>query len=237
MKEVIVGSCRLICGDAMEVMRDMRGVADLIVTDPPYKLTAGGKNGHAMTGKFSSDRYNNSGKLMDIISWEKMAPVIFDACKDQAEAYVMANNREIFKAHAAFMAAGWREHNLLTWEKPTPTRNRWYMKNLEFTLYLFRGRAKTIRNPGSKQSLALPRPKIDWHPTAKPVELFEHYILNSSDPGDLVIDPFGGSGTCAVAALRTGRSCVSIELNEEWFEKKVERVRKAHEEIEKSATD
>lgn len=224
-REVQIGNCRLICGDAMEVLRDLRGAADLIVTDPPYKLTAGGKNSQAMGGKFSQSRYNNSGSLMDILSWKDMAPTIFDACKDRSEAYVMANNREIFKAHAAFTGAGFREHNLLTWEKPSPTRNRWYMKNLEFTLYLFKGKAKTIRMPGSKQSIALPRPEVDWHPTAKPVELFEHYILNSSDPGDLVIDPFGGSGTCAMAALRSGRQCISIELNPDWFELKVERLR------------
>lgn len=224
MHEVQGGPCRLICGDALEVMATLEGAVDLIVTDPPYRLTSGGKKGQVMGGKFSRDRYDNSGELMRILRWDEMAEPMFRCAKPDADIYVMANNKQVFPAHSAMLQAGWRDHNLLTWEKPSPTRNRWYMKNLEFTLYMFKGRAKTIRRPGSLQNFPAPRPDIDWHPTAKPVELFEHYILNSSDPGDLVLDPFGGSGTCAMAAMRTGRRCISIELNEEWFDRKVARL-------------
>ncbi|MFG6082904.1 site-specific DNA-methyltransferase [Paracoccus litorisediminis] len=228
MRDVTIGSCRIILGDAMALLCRLDEKADLIVTDPPYRLTSGGRNGQVMSGKFARDRYDNSGDLMDIVSWDEMALPLYHACKPDADLYVMANNKQIFPAHAALSRAGWRDHNLLAWNKGSPTRNRWYMKDLEYTLYLYKGRAKTIRQPGSKQLFSAARPDCDWHPTAKPVALFEHYISNSSDPGDLVIDPFGGSGTCAIAALKTGRRCISYEINPEWFERKVARIRKAH---------
>jgi len=223
-KEVQIGPCRLILGDSRDVLPDLKGMADLLVSDPPYKLTSGGRKGDHMKGKFSSDRYDNSGKLMRLLRWDEMAGPMFDACKDRADAYIMANDKEVFNAHAAFTAAGFRLHNLLTWRKETATRNRWYMKDTEYTVYLFKGKARTINFPGSKQSAFHSRPDIDWHPTAKPVELFMEYILNSSQPGDLVLDPFCGSGTTAIAAMRTGRRAVTIEKDPVWFSRKIERV-------------
>jgi DNA modification methylase len=51
------------------------------------------------------------------------------------------------------------------------------------------------------------------HPTMKPVALIEHYLLNSSRPGDIVLDPFGGSGSTLIACERRGRCCRTIELD------------------------
>ena len=224
MRDVTIGPCRMLLGDARELLRDLEDCADLVVTDPPYLLTSGGRNSQVMGGKFSRARYDNSGSLMRTIRWDEMAGPIFRACKPRADCYVMANDKQVFAAHAAFSAEGWRFHNLLTWNKRKATRNRWYMKNQEYTLYLYRGRARTINMPGSLQQFTCLADPIDWHPTAKPVSLFQHYIENSSMPGDVVLDPFCGSGTCAIAAMRSGRRSISIEVDEEWFERKLERV-------------
>jgi DNA modification methylase len=80
------------------------------------------------------------------------------------------------------------------------------------------------------------RPRVnDLHPTMKPVELVERAIRNSSRPGDIVLDPFGGSGTTLIAAEKTGRRARLIELEpkycdvivrrwEEWAGEKARRV-------------
>lgn len=219
-----IGPCTLYLGDAREVLRNLPEKADLVVTDPPYKLTRGGKNAQVMSGIFASDQYDNSGTLMEVVPWEEMAAPIFAACRDHCDAYIMANDKNVFDAHAAFISAGWKLHNLLTWNKGAPTRNRWYMKNLEFTLYLWKGRAATINMPGSTQDFACPRPKNRFHRTQKPLRLLDHYIRNSSNQGELVLDPFAGSASTLVAAMRAERRAVGIEINPVWFEKSCERL-------------
>jgi site-specific DNA-methyltransferase (adenine-specific) len=213
-------------GCALTLLPRLRGVANLIVTDPPYKLTSGGRNAQVMSGIFAADRYDNSGKLMRTLSWTEFARPLLEACGPDADAYVMANDKQIFAAHAAMVAVGWRCHNLLVWNKGAPTRNRWYMKENEYTLYLWKGRARTIRNPGSKQTFAAPRPdrseKI--HETQKPIALLDHYIRNSSEPGELVLDPFSGSAATLVAALRAGRRAIGIELDPNNYARAVERL-------------
>lgn len=221
---VTIGPCTLYLGNAMDILAGLPEKADLLASDPPYKLTSGGRNAQVMGGIFASDRYDNSGKIMEYVPWEDMATPLFAACADDADAYIMANDKNVFAAHAAFTGAGWRHHNLLVWDKVTPTRNRWYMKELEFTLYLWKGRAKTIRNPGSKQRHEIPRPDDKFHATEKPVAVMERYILNSTDPGQLVLDPFAGSASTLVAAMRHRRRAVGIELNARWFDLACERL-------------
>jgi DNA modification methylase len=213
-------------GCALTLLPRFRGQADLVVTDPPYRLTSGGKNAQVMSGIFASDRYDNSGELMRMVNWSDFARPLLDACRPDADAYVMANDKQIFAAHAAMIGAGWRCHNLLVWNKGAPTRNRWYMKENEYVLYLWKGRARTIRNPGSKQTFLEPRParaeKI--HDTQKPVALLEHYIRNSSERDDLVLDPFAGSGATLVAALNAGRRAVGFEIDVDNYEAAVARL-------------
>jgi len=60
-------------------------------------------------------------------------------------------------------------------------------------------------------------PSADEHPTLKPVELAQHFIRLHSAPGDLVLDPFMGSGTTGTACLRLGRRFVGVELDARWY--------------------
>lgn len=57
---------------------------------------------------------------------------------------------------------------------------------------------------------------ISQHPTQKPASLWERAILNHTKRGDWVYDPFGGSGTCLIAAEQTGRRCLMVELDPKW---------------------
>lgn len=212
-----IGPVRLIFGDALKVLPLLERVADLLVTDPPYELTSGGKSGQGMSGKFDAEVYDNSGFLMDTVRWSQMGPPIYRALKKNADAYVMAEDKNVFAAHAAFLGAGFRFHSLLDWDKITPSRTRFYMKHKEHVLYLFKGRARDINDGGSKRSFPCHRPKNAIHPTQKPVELMARYIKNSSQPGDMVLDPFAGSATTLLAAAQEGRKAIGIELSEEHF--------------------
>ncbi|MCG7520864.1 DNA methyltransferase [Ruegeria sp. Ofav3-42] len=219
-RKEVIGNCQLILGDCLDVLPYYRGYADMIFCDVAYDLTKGGNAHQSMGGIFSKDQYANDGKLMESPDWEELGGPFFRACKPDADAYIMANDKNLFRAGLAFEGAGWKFHNLLYWNKVRATRNRWYMKDTEFTMYLWKGKAdpQGINDCGSKQSFTLNAPKITAHPTEKPVELGEHYILNSTRPGDTVIDPMMGSGSAMVAAVRTGRAGIGIELSEEWFD-------------------
>ena len=186
--------------------------ADLIVTDPPYKLTSGGRNSRSMGGKFSPENYDNSGELMKITPWSEMPIPLLNACRIDCDAYIMADGRNIFLAYNAFVNAGWKLHDLLNWKKESPSRTRYYMKNTEYILYLWKGRARDINNGGTTQHLPYSRPKGAIHPTQKPLELLRVLIENSSQPDELVLDPFAGSGSTLVAAMRVGRRALGFEI-------------------------
>ena len=120
---------------------------------------------------------------------------------------------------------GFSLHNVLIWEKNNCTPNRWYMKNCEYVLFLRKGRAKKINNVGSKtvhQFNNIVGSKL--HPTEKPVDLLQFYIANSSNEGDIVLDPFMGSGSTGVAAKNLGRDFIGIELDENYFKIAQERI-------------
>ena len=70
-----------------------------------------------------------------------------------------------------------------------------------------------------------PERNDNWgHPTQKPVEFIERMIRNSSDVGDVVYDPFMGSGTTAVACVRNGRKYIGSEINHKFYSASVERL-------------
>ena len=214
------GGATLILGDAKTLADAYAGQADLILTDPPYKLTAGGKpkpdaNGFKrMSGMFSGETYDNSGLLMAVPSWGEIADIITRVAGPNAEAYVMANDKNVFDAKQELDAHGWKLHNLLIWDTLHPKPNRWYMKHMEYVLYMWQGKARGINNKGSKQLFAARRGKEETkvHDTQKPIALLSHYVLNSTDPGDLVIDPYAGSGSTLIAAAQAGRRAVGFEV-------------------------
>lgn len=212
---VIIGEAVLYHGRAEEILPTLER-APLIVTDPPYLLTSGGK-GDKMT---FGGKYKNDGRLVPCdISWPEIMETLAGALDPAGgDAYVMADDKNLGDADIAARAAGLQHHRTLVWRKPNGTQNRWYMKNAEFALYLFRGRARRINDCGAGQVFDF-RPGTDTdHPTEKPVGLMRAWIEQSSDPGDLVIDPFMGSGTTGVAALCAGRRFIGIEIKQEFFE-------------------
>lgn len=228
-RRVEIGDCVLYEGNALDIL-PMLEPSDLGVSDPPYKLTTGGvsKSSKTMSGIFASHNYANDGQLvMAAVDWSDMARPIFDALKNDADCYIMANDKNVVPAINAFETAGFSLHNLLSWDKVTPTANRWYMKNLEFTAYLWKGRAKTINNPSAKQGVRGRQVDSSDHPTEKPVWLMASYITNSSQYGDVVLDPFMGSGTTGVACVQTSRKFVGIELDPNHFDSALKRIEDA----------
>jgi site-specific DNA-methyltransferase (adenine-specific) len=204
-------------GDMREILAGGKISAnsvDLVFTDPPYKITSGGNTSGLMKGGiFDPLVYNNNGNLvnktLDFAEWVSYLDYV---TKPNCEIYCMVNDKNLRDALNAFDLYGWKLHNILIWNKGTPTPNRWYMKETEFILYTWRGTARPITNKGSKQiNNTSPLRGNRRVPTEKPVELIQHYILNSTDAGMTVFDPFMGSGSTGEAALINGRQFIGIE--------------------------
>ena len=213
--------------DAISVLRKIKDNSfDLCITDPPYRCISGGKP--KKKGQPSGMLSKNDGKIFDHnnISFESWLPEVYRVLKEGTHAYIFTNFLNLENLMSSARKAGFDIHNLLVWEKNNSVVNGWYMKNAEYVLLLRKGKAKRIKNAGSKtvhKFANLIGNKI--HPTEKPEDLLSMYVLNSSEEGDCVLDPFGGSFSLARAALKNMRKFFSIELDKDFYSKGIESIK------------
>ena len=190
---------------------------DCIITDPPYEVITGGSNGgknNKPSGILSANK-----QLMKTIPAPKLwVEECYRTLKDGSHIYVMTNTLNLLTYLTLISNCGFKLHNLLVWKKNNTTPNRWYMKNCEYVIFARKGKAKAINNPSSQTVHSFDNVVGNkLHPTQKPVELMKHYVSNSTDIGDVVFDPFMGSGSTGVAALELGRRFLGSELEPDYF--------------------
>lgn len=215
----------LYMGDAISLMATMPdNCVDMIFTDPPYRVISGGTEHSKARGQFrmfANDTKSGDGKIFQHNDCKipDYLPQLFRLLKSGGHCYVMTNNLNLRELLNVGASVGFHFHNLLRWDKSNVTANRWYMKDCEYIVFFGKKPAKTINHPGSKQGFKVANlaSAARLHPTEKPVDLIRHYIENSSAPGDLVLDPFAGSGSTALAAILTGRRWLSMELDPEYY--------------------
>jgi len=191
---------------------------DLVVTDPPYECISGGKP--HKKGQPSGMLSKNDGKIFDFnnIKAEVWIPEIYRVLKPNTQCYIMTNTINLEDYLRICRETGFLLHSLLVWKKNNVTPSRWYMKNGEYTLFLRKGKAKTINNVGSKMVHEFDNILGNkLHPTEKPVDLMKLYITNSSNENDIVLDPFIGSGTTAVACIESNRKFIGYEIDEKYY--------------------
>lgn len=194
---------------------------DVIVTDPPYRTISGGSDATSLAHKRPAGMLaKNDGRIFahNDVAFSSYLPDLFRVLKSPGHMYLMLNFLNLEAGLAEVRAAGFEVHNLLIWQKNNATPNRWYMKNVEYVVFARKGPARAINNRGAKTCHAFGNVRGKTHPTEKPVALMEHYILNSSQPGDVVLDPFMGTGATGVAALKNGRRFIGAEIDPAYFE-------------------
>lgn len=221
MRVEAIGNARLYLGDARDVLPEISAV-NVVCTDPPYRVSKGGFAADLqLEGGFGGwmKDYGNQGDIVQCdIEFAEWMPLVFAALGEQAHAYFMTNGRNLKDMQATGEDAGFRLHTLLVWDKRAALPNKYYQNVTEFGLFMFKGKARTINDPSSKNLISIFQRDESPHPTEKPVELMRYWIANSSAPGDLVLDPFMGSGTTGVAALQSGRRFIGIESDPKWFD-------------------
>lgn len=204
---------------------------DLIVTDPPYRTISGGnsigKNGVGAYGRPTGMLAKNDGKVFqhNDTPITDYAADLYRVLKSPGHCYVMTNLLNLWEFHRVLTGVGFKVHNLLVWRKNNTVPNRWFMKNAEFVMFLRKGPARAIYTPSAQMVHEFANPVgRKTHETEKPVDLMRHYIEASSLPGDLVFDPFCGTGSTGVAAIETGRRFIGVEIDKRYHEIAMERM-------------
>lgn len=192
---------------------------DCIITDPPYEVISGGTPDNPYVNRPTGILSKNDGKIFDYnnIDISNWIGECFRVLKNNTHIYIMTNFLNLEHYMAEIRKAGFDIHNLLIWKKNNATPNRWYMKNCEYIIFARKGAAKPINDCGSKTVLEINNVRDKIHPTEKPIELLEILIKNSSNPNDVILDPFGGSMSTALAAIKTGRQAISFEIDEKYY--------------------
>ena len=218
-----LGNHRLVCGDATDpksyelLMADAQ--ADMVFTDPPYNVDYANSARDKMRGKDRPILNDNLGDGFYDFLLAAMTPML-ERCAGAT--YIAMSSSELDTLQQAFRAAGGKWSTFIIWAKNTFTLGRAdYQRQYEPILYGWpEGENRHWcgdRDQGDVWNIKKPQ-KNDLHPTMKPVELVERAIRNSSRPGDIVLDPFGGSGTTLIAAEKSGRIGWLIELDPKYVD-------------------
>lgn len=206
-------------GDCLKYIKDIKSDSvDLVVTDVPYKVISGGKPKHK--GQPSGILSKNDGKIFDNndIKPSEYMSELYRVLKEETHCYIFINFINLQEMMVETEKAGFKLHTLLVWKKNNKTPSRWYMKNQEYILFMRKGKAKKVKDAGVGHILEFDNIIGNkTHPCEKPVELLKLLIDNSSEVGDVVLDPFMGTGSCGVASLDLDRKFVGFELDETYF--------------------
>ena len=226
--------------DCVELMKLMPPASvDMIFADPPYRLSNGGvtvRNGRqASVDKGAWDR--SMGFEADHrfnLAWLREARRILEP---DGTIWVTGTHHIIFSLGFALQTMKFRIINQITWAKPDPPPNAlhtafthahetllWASKH-KAARHTFNYDLINSRDPGAQISSVWRIPAVPrreklhgYHPTQKPLRLLRRSILASTREGDLVFDPFLGSGTTGVAAKELGRFFVGAEMEREYAE-------------------
>lgn len=195
---------RVIHGDCVEIMRTMPSASvDLVVTDPPYLVNYRSRDGRRCP--------NDDNDLWLLPAFTQVGRVLK---RDRfCVSFYGWNKADRFLA--AWKAAGLYPVGHLVWTKDYHSKER-------FVRYAHESAYLLAKGSPPKPHLVL-RDVLDWrysgntlHPTQKPVMALLPLIMAYSRPGDIVLDPFAGSGSTAVAAEILGRRYIAIELSEQY---------------------
>ena len=210
--------------DFMEVLPELEDIR-LIVTDPPF-----GCNYRTHQRKISATPppiVNDDKPRLDFVK-----PIV-EAVKPNSAIYLCTRFSVYAQWEQALKDAGAAVKTTIVWDKGNWTSGDLsgdYGNQVELILYAHVGRC-LLRQGRPSNLWAIPRDPPGQHPTPKPIKLFQRCIVNSSDSGDLVFDPFLGSGTTAIACILAGRRFVCCEIDAAYFDLSCERIEKTYREI------
>ena len=241
---------RLYSGNCVDVLHEIAkaepsGCVDMIFADPPYFLSNGGIS--CQTGKMVSVNKGDWDKSSGPEVNHKFNRTWLEACqkvlRPNGTIWVSGTAHVIHSIGFAMQQLGYKILNDITWVKPNPPPNLscryfthatetviWAAKNTN-SRHLFHYQEMRRMNNGKQMKSVWPilppatqEKEFGKHPTQKPLELLRRILLANSNPGDLILDPFMGSGTTGVAAALLKRKFIGIELESQYIKTAEKRI-------------
>lgn len=228
-----------ILGDCIKVMSDLpKESINLILTDPPYNASNGGLNlpNNKTGGAYYkvNEEWDKFGTYKDYFaftkSWINEADRIL---APNGTILICCSFHNIGEVILALKEKGYKFLNIITWEKANPMPSiakRTLTYSTEFIVWFSKGKGWTFNYDSLKKYNEGKQLKDVWrfplcqgperikgdngrsaHPTQKPLALFKRLVEMASNKGDVVLDPFMGAGTTAVASKMLGRNWLGIE--------------------------
>ena len=237
---------KLIQGDSLKILKEIEPKSiDMIFADPPYFLSSDGIS--CSGGKMVSVNKGDWDKSISVEEKHKFnrkwIKLCYQILKDDGTIWISGTMHNIYSIGMALEQEGFKIINNITWKKLNPPPNiscrffvhstetiLWAKKNIKKARHKFNYSLMKELNDGKQMkdvwesSLTKPsEKKCGKHPTQKPMEILERIILSSTDEGDLILDPFNGSGTTGIVANKLNRKYIGIEKEKEFLDLTIRR--------------
>lgn len=249
-KEHNIGLYKASCIDILNRLAkdNPLGCVDMIFADPPYFLSNGGISCQAgkMVSVNKGDWDKSRGPDLNHEFNKEWLAACQKVLKPNGTIWVSGTAHVIHSIGFAMQQLGFKTLNDITWVKPNPPPNlscRYFTHATETVIWagkeinsrhLFHYHEMRRMNHGKQMKSVwdiLPpgysEKEFGKHPTQKPLELLRRILLASSNPGDVILDPFMGSGTTGVAAVRLNRKFIGIELEANYINTAIKRLQQA----------
>lgn len=211
------------CYEAIKKLPDKS--VDCIYTDIPYLIARGGCSDNDFSRRMKRLRDVDLGEIRDGIDYSVLDE--FVRVMKKINIFIWCNKNQIYDIMRFFLTQQFKVNapEILVWKKdnPSPLCNNVWLPDLEYCLYFretgvilndgYEIKSKWYASPINKSG----KDKFH-HPTVKPLDLVERHLLHATQPQDIILDPFLGSGTTAVAAKNTSRRYIGFEINSEYYE-------------------
>lgn len=220
----------LYLGDCLDVIPTL-GQVDHVICDPPYEASL-----HLAKNNLSGRKHRNDGvaelKGLDFAPIDAIRSLFVDAVAEPCQGWLLAfcTVEGVAKWADCINASPLKYKRACIWVKPdsTPQLNgQGPAQGAECIVVAWAGKGFARWNSGGKRGIYTHCVNVGRqgeHPTEKPSSLMTELLLDFTLPGDLVLDPFCGSGTTGVSAVRYGRRFIGIEQNPKWFDLACRRV-------------
>ena len=240
------GSFKLIDNDTFKTLKQFdEKTFDMIFADPPYFLSNDGIT--CSGGKMVSVNKGNWDKALSLKDKHKFNRKWICECyrvlKDNGTIWISGTLHNIYSIGMALEEEGFKIINNITWQKTNPPPNLacktfthstetilWAKKDLKNNKYTFNYDLMKELNDNKQMkdvwttSLTKPSEKKQGkHPTQKPLEILDKIILASTNEGDIVLDPFCGSSTTGISAIKQKRNYIGIDSEREYLDLSIRR--------------
>ena len=201
--------------DALELLRELPDACvDLLITDPPYEsLEKHRKVGTTTRLKVSKASSNAWFSIFPNSKFEELFTELFRVLREDRHLYLFCDPETMFVARPVAEACGFRFWKPLVWDKVNIGMGYHYRCRYEFILFFEKGKRRL--NDLGVADVLTEKMIRQGYPTEKPVPLLQTLVRQSAVEGELVCDPFLGSGSTGVAAVGQGCNFIGADLAED----------------------